>query len=277
MNDSPSSYVAQLIAVITAPTASEKATCLAAIVAPSLATWPLPELPALPGRPNHWQVSDVPPRRRRTLSHAPTRNRFLLAIHHIELSAVDLAVLACLRASGAPAELHHDFLGIARDEARHARLLEDLLARRGLVPGDEPVHYRLWQTALACSDLGEHLVAVPRFLEARGLDVSAELLPRLATLDPEAHAVLTVIYHDEIGHVAIGSRWHQWWCARENLDPENHFRAVVTTHFPGQVPGPTPLDHPGRLQAGFSALDLLWLAEGDNEGDQLQQKNATEA
>ena len=259
------SYVTDLLTVIAAPTASEKAACLTAIVVPTKDTWPLPELPALPGRPAHFRTNEIPPRRRRTLSHAPTRNRFLLAIHHIELSAVDLAVLACLRASGAPPELHHDFLDIARDEARHAQLLEELLARRGLAPGDEPVHYRLWQTALDCSDLGEHLVAVPRFLEARGLDVSAELLPRLVGLDPEAHAVLSIIYQDEIGHVAVGCRWHQWWCVRENIDPESHFRTVVSARFPGQVPGPTPLDHPGRRQAGFSALDLQWLAEGEIE------------
>lgn len=256
-------YVDDLLAVIAAPTAADKAALLACCTPPPEDhTWEQPAFPARPGRPAGWSESDTPPRRRRTLSHAPTRNRFLLAIHHIELSAVDLAVLACLRASGAPSALHEDFLTIARDEARHARLLEELLATRGLKPGDEPVHHRLWETALACADLGEHLVAVPRFLEARGLDVSAELLPRLAPMDLAAHAVLSVIYHDEIVHVAIGSRWHQWWCARCGVDPEVHFQAVVTRRFPGQVPGPTPLDRSGRLQAGFSALDLTWLAEG---------------
>lgn len=261
------SYVERLLAVIDAPTASDKAALLDGL-APIEGTWELPPLPARPGRPPQWRVSDVAPRRRRTLAHEGTRNRFLLAIHHIELSAIDLAVLACLRASGAPRDLHADFLSIARDEARHARLLEDLLATRGLAPGDEPVHHRLWDTAIACADLGEHLVAVPRFLEARGLDVSAELLPRLEAMDPAAHVVLSVIYRDEIGHVAIGSRWHQWWCARQDLDPTEHFRRVVAARFPGQVPGPTPLDHPGRLQAGFSALDLAWLGMPHGAGNQ---------
>jgi uncharacterized ferritin-like protein (DUF455 family) len=255
--------VDDLLAVIAAPTAADKAALLERCVSPpENSTWAQPPFPPRPGRPTGWIENGTPPRRRRTLSHPGTRNRFLLAIHHIELSAVDLAVLACLRASGAPTDLHRDFLRIARDEARHARLLEDLLVTRGLAPGDEPVHHRLWDTALACTDLGEHLVAVPRFLEARGLDVSAELLPRLAPMDPAAHAVLSVIYHDEIDHVAIGSRWHQWWCVERGLDPEAHFQAVVTRRFPGQVPGPTPLDRPGRLQAGFTALDLTWLAEG---------------
>lgn len=259
----PIAYLHALMQVIAAPTAGEKAALLDHCLPPADGmVWEVPTLPSRPGRPSGWTESDTPPRRRRTLSHAPTRNRFLLAIHHIELSAVDLAVLACLRACGAPSALHQDFLGIARDEARHAKLLEELLAGRRLAPGDEPIHHRLWDTALACADLGEHLVVVPRFLEARGLDVSAELLPRLAPMDPAAHVVLSVIYHDEIGHVAIGSRWHQWWCAGRGVDPEAHFQAVVAARFPGQVPGPTPLDRPGRLRAGFSALDLTWLAEG---------------
>ena len=46
------------------------------------------------------------------------------------------------------------------------------------------MHFRLWDTALACRDLGEQLVVIPRFLEARGLDVTAELLPRILPIDP---------------------------------------------------------------------------------------------
>src|ERR1043165_2823696 len=147
-------YADALLAVIAAPTAAAKQGLLAVIAPPADGDrWELPAIPPRPGRPAEWRESDVAPRRRRTLAHAGTRNRFLLAIHHIELSAVDLAALACLRASGAPPAFHHDFLAIARDEARQARLLEDLLAGRGLAPGDEAVHHRLWDTALACRDL----------------------------------------------------------------------------------------------------------------------------
>lgn len=133
---------------------------------------------------------------------------------------------------------------------------------RGLAPGAEPVHHRLWGAALACRDLGEHLVVVPRVLEARGLDVSAGLLPRLGALDPEALAVLEVIYRDEIGHVAIGTRWQRWWCQREGIDPLRHFAQVLAAHFPGQHPQPTALDRYGRAQAGFSAAELELLEGG---------------
>ncbi len=124
------------------------------------------------------------------------------------------------------------------------------------------MHHRLWEATLACRDLGEHLVVVPRVLEARGLDVAAGLLPRLGALDPEAQAVLEVIYRDEIGHVAIGTRWQQWWCRRAGLDPLQHFAAVLAARFPGQHPQPTALDRQGRAQAGFSAAELELLEGG---------------
>jgi len=254
-------YPARLLAVIAAPTGAEKAALLAALAPPSeAARWGLPPLPERPGRPAHWRESDAQPRRRKTLKHAPTRNRFLLAIHHIELSAIDLAVAACLYGSGMPAAFHRDQLAVAREEAEHAALLDALLSARGCPPGSEPIHHRLWDAARACADLGELLVVVPRFLEARGLDVTADLLPRLATLDPAAHAVIERIYHDEIGHVTTGTRWHRAWCARHGLDPEAHFATVAAHRFAGQIPGPFPLDAPGRAQAGFTAADMAFLS-----------------
>jgi len=103
-------------------------------------------------------------------------------------------------------------------------------------------------------------VVVPRFLEARGLDVSADLLPRLAALDLEAHAVIARIYRDEIGHVATGTRWHRAWCAQRGIDPDAHFAEVAARRFAGQLPGPFPLDHPGRSAAGFSPGELAFLS-----------------
>jgi len=252
-------YPEQLLAVIAAPTSAAKAGLLAAVTVPERPDFVEPALPARPGRPAGYRESAEPPRRRRSLRHGPTRNRFLLAIHHIELSAIDLAVLACLRAPGLDPAFHRDQLQVAAEEALHAGLLEALLAERGLPPGCEPVHHRLWAAALAAADLGEHLVVVPRFLEARGLDVSADLLPRLAELDPPAHRVIARIYRDEIRHVEIGTRWHRRWCADRGLDPDEHFRGVVARHFAGQLPGPFALDREGRLAAGFNERELAAL------------------
>jgi len=253
-------YPAALLAVIAAPTSGDKAALLAHLEPPhDGATWDVPTLPERPGRPATYREAHDPPRRRRTLKHGPTRQRFLLAIHHIELSAIDLACAASSAGSGMPSAFHAEQLQVAREEAIHAGLLDDLLTRRGTPPGSEPIHHRLWQAARECSDLGELLVVVPRFLEARGLDVSADLLPRLASLDPEAHAVIARIYHDEIGHVAIGTTWHRRWCEARLRDPEEHFRTVAARRFPSQIPGPFPLDRVGRMAAGFSGAELFFL------------------
>ncbi len=252
-------YAADLLAVIAAPDAAEKDALLATITPPTEgATWDLPPLPALPGRAVQYRPGEAP-RRRRGMDHKPTRLRFLHAIHHIELSAIDLAVLLCLRASGAPVDLHRDFLAIAREEATHAGLLADLLTREGFPPGSDPVHFKLWESALAAADLGEQLVVIPRFLEARGLDVSAELLPRLEKIDAASHAVIARIYHDERRHVAVGTRWHQWWCAAHGTTVEAHFAATVERHFGPQIPGPFALDRDGRAWAGFTPGELALL------------------
>jgi uncharacterized ferritin-like protein (DUF455 family) len=250
-------YAHQLLSAIAETTSAAKAVALRAIPAPvDGATWPMPEVPRRPGRDPALRETEDPPRRRRGLADPAARRRFMHAIHHIELSAIDLAALTCLRAIGAPRALHEDFLAIAREEAEHAALLEGWLAANGCASGAFPIHHRLWDAAAACGDLGEQLVVVPRFLEARGLDVSAGIIPRLSAVDAAAGAVIARIYRDEIRHVAVGTRWHTWWCRERRLDPVAHFAEVVRRRFPEQLPSPFALDRGGRGQAGFAAEEL---------------------
>lgn len=250
-------FAAGLLAAIAAPTASAKDAVLAGLVPCNGASWEMPALPTRPGRPPG--VCEGAAKRRRQGVDSPTGlRRFLHAIWHIELEAIDLACVLSLRGSGMPAEFHADCVRVAREEVVHAGLLEAWLTANGHPPGSEPVHHRLWDAAVACRDLGEQLVVVPRFLEARGLDVNAGLLPRVT--DPGAHAALERIYRDEIGHVGTGTRWHRWWCARQGLDPEAHFAAVVHADFADQLPSPWALDRPGRVAAGFTETELAILA-----------------
>lgn len=255
-------YAAGLLAAIAAPDAAAKDAVLAGLAPPADgAVWEMPALPHRPARPTG--VVEGPPRRRRQGADSPAgRRRFLHAIWHIELEAIDLACVLALRGSGMPAAFHADCLRVAREECAHAALVAGWLAANGWPPGSEPVHHRLWEAAVACRDLGEQLVVVPRFLEARGLDVNAGLLPRLAGVDPAAHAVLERIYRDEIGHVGTGTRWHRAWCQARSLEPEAHFAAVVGQRFADQLPSPWPLDRPGRAAAGFTAGEVALIAGG---------------
>lgn len=254
------SYPDGLVAAIRAPGAPEKDAILAALAPPADGTtWEVPDVPPRPGRPPG--VSEGTASRRRAGVGSPAgRRRFLHAIWHIELEAIDLACLLALRGSGMPAAFHADCLRVAREEAVHAGLVAGWLAAAGYPPGSEPVHHRLWDAARPCRDLGEQLVVVPRFLEARGLDVNADLLPRIQTIDPAAHAVLARIYRDEIGHVATGAQWHRHWCRAQGRDPEAHFAGVVRARFADQLPSPWPLDRPGRTAAGFTPAELAVIA-----------------
>lgn len=250
-------YPEQLLAAITATSVAAKGALLADVQAPADGDeWPTPDLPERPGRPAGITERAQPARRRRGLQHANERLRFLHAIWHIECSAIDLACLLALRGSGAPSGFHRDCLRVAREEVEHATLIADLLSERGYPPGSEPVHFRLWDAARGCTTLSQQVVVIPRILEARGLDVTAALLPRIKPLDAEAHAILERIYRDEIGHVAVGSRWHHWWCEHHAADPAEHLAEVILAHFPEGALGPAKPDQTGRQAAGFTPAEL---------------------
>ena len=256
-------YVDGLLAVLAAPDEVGKGEALRAITVPDeLPPWQAPDVPLQPPRPAHWPAPGAPPRRRKSIADPHTRRRFLHAIHHIELSAVDLTILMCLRASDMPADFHRDQLQVAREEVSHAVMVRAYLEANDYPPGSESVHHRLWESARAATDIGAQLVIVPRFLEARGLDVSAELLPRLQAVDQQAGEIVERIYRDEIGHVCVGTHWHRQWCARHDLVPEQHFQQVCETYFGEHIPGPQALDEDGRRQAGFNDAELAFLRLG---------------
>jgi uncharacterized ferritin-like protein (DUF455 family) len=257
---SSDAYRDGLLGCIAARTAEAKVGILDGLLPPADgAEWPSAVPPHRPGRPSG--VLEGPtPRRRKGVDSVAGLRRFLHAIWHIEMEAIDLACLMAARGQGMPSAFHADCLRVAREEAIHAGLVEGWLAAHGWPPGSEPVHHRLWEAAVGCSDLGEHLVVVPRFLEARGLDVNAGLLPRVLGVDAEAHAVLERIYRDEIGHVGTGTRWHRQWCSARGLDPEAHFAAVVQSRFADQLPSPWVLDQAGRAEAGFAAAEMALLS-----------------
>ena len=93
---------------------------------------------------------------------------------------------------------------------------------------------------------------MPLVLEARGLDVTPDMIDRLDRLgDPESAAVLRLIYRDEIGHVATGQRWFRQLCNARGLDAEATFHALVRRHFRGTLK--PPFNHAARAAAGLPA------------------------
>jgi uncharacterized ferritin-like protein (DUF455 family) len=217
-----------------------------------------------PGRPPHPEL--VPPRDlpRRGLGTPEGRAALLHALAHIEFNAINLAWDAVCRFAGMPEDFYRDWASVADEEAYHFGLLRGRLRTLGYDYGDFPAHDGLWSMALQTrDDVLLRMALVPRVLEARGLDVTPGIMQRLREAgDTDSVAILEIILHDEIGHVAIGTRWFRHACAERGLEPEATFRSLLAEYMPGRVKG--PFHRAAREQAGFSEqeLDELEILDG---------------
>jgi uncharacterized ferritin-like protein (DUF455 family) len=212
-----------------------------------------PDHPARPARPPLRWPREMP--KRRALGAPQGRIALLHALAHIELNAIDLAwdIVARFPDAGLPRAFFDDWVGVAAEEAGHFTLLAQRLGQLGAGYGDLPAHDGLWQAAAATAgDLGARLAIVPLVLEARGLDVSPEMIERLDRAGDATSAVLLArLHHDEIGHVAIGLRWFEALCHARGLAPAATFHDLVRRHFTGGLK--PPFNHAARAAAGFPA------------------------
>jgi len=209
-----------------------------------------------PGRPDKPKL--VPPREvpQRGLGSVEGRAALVHAVAHIEFNAINLAWDAVLRFGGMPADYYRDWVAVAADEARHFVLLSQRLDGLGHAYGEFDAHDGLWEMAVKTSDSSlARMALVPRVLEARGLDVTPGMIARLRSVGDEATAdILEIILREEVAHVAAGSRWFRFCCAREQLDPAETFRKLLRERLAGGLRGPFNLD--ARRAAGFDAAEL---------------------
>ena len=216
--------------------------------------------PGCPDRPPLVAPQKVPRRRADTV---PGRAALVHALAHIEFNAINLALDAAHRFAGMPSRYYADWLQVAEEEALHFDLLNAHLATLGHVYGDFPAHQGLWDMALKTAhDPLVRMALVPRVLEARGLDVTPGMIARLEQAgDSETVAILQVILRDEVGHVAIGSRWFKYLCGQRGLEPEETFHNLLHAHLSHAPRG--PFNDEARLRAGFSARELAMLSAGN--------------
>ena len=212
-----------------------------------------PPRPARPERPQLRSPKDMP--KRRAFGSLAGRIALLHALAHIELNATDLAwdIIARFSGESRPRSFFDDWVGVAAQEAVHFELLAQRLADFGARYGDLPAHDGLWESAAATADdLLARLAVVPLVLEARGLDVTPEMVATLERVgDPESAAVLRRIYRDEIDHVAAGVSWFDELCRARGLVPDETFRELVRRYFKGELK--PPFNREARAAAGFPA------------------------
>ena len=221
-----------------------------------------------PGRPQRPRL--VPPRSlpRRGLGTAVGRAALIHAIAHIEFNAINLAWDAVYRFRDMPRAYYDDWSRVAAEEADHFQRLRSHLQASDYDYGDFDAHDGLWEMAQKTAhDPLVRMALVPRVLEARGLDVTPGMIERLAAQgDAPAVAILEGILREEIGHVAIGSRWFRSLCHERGLEPRATFRGLLGEYMKGQLKG--PFNRAARLKAGFEPdelreLEQAWPAEAN--------------
>jgi uncharacterized ferritin-like protein (DUF455 family) len=229
------------------------------LIAPELHLVAPAGLPGCPARPQLRSHLDVPKRSPFT----PEGLAALLhAVTHIEFNAINLALDAVWRFPGMPPAYYLDWLKVAAEEARHFSLLRAQLQSMGYDYGDFAAHTGLWDmTQKTEGDLLARMALVPRTLEARGLDATPPMqakLRKVGTPDAlRAVAILDIVLHDEIGHVAIGNHWYRLLCAQRGLDPLATYARLARQYGAPRLKGPLNLE--ARRLAGFDEAELALL------------------
>jgi uncharacterized ferritin-like protein (DUF455 family) len=211
---------------------------------------------ATPGRPARPQLVAARELPQRKLTDPTGLASLVHAVAHIEFNAINLAWDAIQRFPQMPAAYQADWLQVATEEAEHFVLMRDRLQTLGLDYGDLPAHDGLWDMARrTAGDVLERMALVPRVLEARGLDVTPGMIGRLRQIgDQDTADRLEIILRDEVGHVAIGSRWFNHLCEERGLEPGATFFALIEHHLRGEIR--CPLNREARLEAGFDQREL---------------------
>lgn len=228
---------------------------------------PVPE-PGRPARPVLVRPRDLVQRR---LGTPEGRAALVHAVAHIEFNAINLALDAVYRFRTMPRQFYGDWLRVAAEEAEHFSMLRARLVELGWDYGDFPAHNGLWEMAVeTADDVLVRMALVPRVLEARGLDVTPGMMARLEGVGDERTVdILRIILRDEIGHVAIGSRWYAYVCEQRGLDPVPTFTGLLNRAMKGRIKAPFHRD--ARLQAGFTARELDELEALASDGPQVGQ------
>ena len=193
---------------------------------------------------------------RRSMASIEGRIALLHAVAHIEFYAIHLAWDIIYRFQDMPQLFYGDWLGVAVEEAQHFSLIRKRLQELDSDYGLFSAHRGLWEVAEDTDhDVLARLALVPRYMEARGLDVTPKMIQKLRSAGDDSSAqILVTIVNDEVGHVLIGSRWFHTVCAQRNLDPEQTYFDLLNEFLRGTIRG--PFNHDLRKRAGFSDEEI---------------------
>jgi len=211
-----------------------------------------------PEHPLLLKPRDMP---RRRLNSELGKAAFFHALAHIEFIAIYLAWDILYRFRGLPDVFYQDWLSIADEEAQHFTLIREHLQEMNVDYGDLPAHRGLWDHAEdTAADILARLAMVPRCMEARGLDVTPQMIKKFKIQDDQKSVeLLTRILNDEVGHVKTGSYWFKLICEQRGLNYEEKYKELIEKYYVGKPKG--PFNRELRIIAGFSNAEINWLEE----------------
>jgi uncharacterized ferritin-like protein (DUF455 family) len=211
----------------------------------------MPDRPTQPAAPELLRANRMPRRGRGGSERG--RIATLHAIAHIEYAAIDLAFdMAGRFGAQFPRDFIDDWMGVGADEAMHFALLDRRLRALGSHYGALPAHDGLWEAAAETAhDVRARLAVVPMVLEARGLDVTEDMVRRFRDSGDEASArILQRIHVDEIRHVGAGTKWFHLMCRKDDSNPVTMWKMLVNRHFGGSLK--PPFNDSARTAAGLT-------------------------
>jgi len=215
-----------------------------------------PDFPSRPTKPELLPPRLMPKRKYGTET---GRVALLHSVAHIELNAIDLHwdMIARFSNINLPLSFYDDWVNAAKDETKHFQLLSKLLNDKKTFYGALPAHDSMWDSAAQTkNDIYGRLAIVPMVLEARGLDVTPNMI-ELFKKAGENMAVkyLEQIYSEEVNHVSYGSKWFNYLCGRDGLDPTPTFHSLVRKYFHSKLK--PPFNEEKRAASGMPP-DFYW-------------------
>ena len=210
----------------------------------------MPDRPA-PGPAAELRATRVPSRGK--AGSLASRIAILHSVAHIEYVAIDLAFdLVGRFGAEFPREFADDWLRVGAEEAMHFAILDRRLRALGSSYGTLPVHGGLWEAAEATADDKlARLAVVPMVLEARGLDVTPQMIGRFeAAGDGATVRLLRRILKDEVRHVAAGVRWFERCVDEAGFARHETWQRLISERFGGALK--PPFNDSARGQAGLT-------------------------
>jgi uncharacterized ferritin-like protein (DUF455 family) len=213
-------------------------------------------LPGRPEKPVLIKPQEVP---KRNIQRPEGRAAMVHSFAHIEFNTINLAWDLIFRFQTMPKEFYHDWAQVVEEEIKHFKLLRSNLINSGYDYGCFPAHNGLWTIAEQTKhDILLRLAVVPRIMEARGLDVTPDLIGRFRQInDDEMVSILELILEDEIGHVQFGTKWYHYLCEKMNIEPEIKFKKIIEEFLPSAKT--KKINKNARLKAGFSQTEIDYI------------------